>query len=711
MLIVYCDACGLRVPESDIQAGRAVRDSHSNKLFCAKCQSTSAKAQSSPAPANPQAEARKTPASGEARKTPISGVARPVKDVVNIVPRGNAETGRRSGMKLDSAVTAKTKSSRLMPALAACSALVVIMALMFWVLRAKPVPNAHPVAQTTVPQFSEPAPKQQLTAPETDASNINAPGALQKDALAGAREQTQKLDQELVEVRTARAAKLLDEHKTWFQRNAGDARGYNEKLATLVESYRDTPAAQEATKLMAELKIPDERAGTPIHEAHTVIAPKMAAEKSSPVANKAIAAQANTQNNKAGPAAAGAQNEAEASLEYEKTLGETYSLLSKNSNKLALARLEKAKSEPKLAALSAALDHDIQFLKYMDDVDAAAVKGAALLTDKRAFLFKKLDGNALMTGKGGVATVLAVNGETLTLEQDIGGGKVTSQLPFDQLTPETHYELARLSLAGADSEVKLASAAMVLLQAGSSKLTPKMIRYQLQAAKGGDVPADMVSHLLGRLDAIEREQSAEAAIKKLDVSIKEKRSHEAKAAIEAVRKEFAGTVALATLQPTLEQRLADVEYQLNPMQPGLWGSYWSGDGGDKFKTFHFARADSKLCYDWKTDGPGGGVPRDFFGVRWGGKLRIGHEGKYRFKASADDFIEVWMDGAKALENNKEKDLFLARGEHEIKIVYWQQQGPASMSIHWKISGSKNWLEFPTEALWYDVKQTEAYQKN
>ena len=399
-------------------------------------------------------------------------------------------------------------------------------------------------------------------------------------------------------------------------------------------------------------------------------------------------------------------------MQYEQLLADVSAMQFKNGIAQAVTKLESARSDPKLAALSGMLENDVKLARFLEEINKGASKGAAALVDKRAFTLHKTDGKDLNVGKGSNNAVTDVKDDTIFVEQDLGGGKALSKWALDQLTAQSRYDLAKIGMApGPESELKLAAAAVNLLQNGGD-ISQRLIRMHLDAAKKGATNADLVAHLNGRLEARELEANAEAAFKKLDGLIKDKKWADAKAFIAAYKKDYSGTLALAKVSAALEQKSVDVEYALNPLKPMLWESFWSGEEANKFKTMHFARADSKTNWDFGPNSPDPRVPADNFGIKFGGKLRIDKPGVYRFRGDADDHMELHIDGQLVLEsnnNNVEKDVTLTKGDHDIKMLYFESSGPAHLFFHWKMEGSFDWQELPVDRLWHDPHAAEKYQ--
>lgn len=154
----------------------------------------------------------------------------------------------------------------------------------------------------------------------------------------------------------------------------------------------------------------------------------------------------------------------------------------------------------------------------------------------------------------------------------------------------------------------------------------------------------------------------------------------------------------------------------NRLQPGLWGSYWSGvDGMDPFKTFIFARVESKFCYEWGEGSPDPRVPVDFFGIKWAGKFRIEEAGTYTFNGSADDFMELWIDDVKIFQAGNvpgldRADAVLSKGDHDIHIRYYEHQRNASVRLQWRCEGRFDWRELPPDLLFHNPLLFEEYQQ-
>lgn len=78
-------------------------------------------------------------------------------------------------------------------------------------------------------------------------------------------------------------------------------------------------------------------------------------------------------------------------------------------------------------------------------------------------------------------------------------------------------------------------------------------------------------------------------------------------------------------------------------------------------------------------------------VSWTGKLIVPFDGAYRFYATADDAVSVYIDDINVLCNPsasvwegkaKSDDVSLKAGEHDILVQYWQGAGASGCTLSW-----------------------------
>jgi hypothetical protein len=69
-------------------------------------------------------------------------------------------------------------------------------------------------------------------------------------------ERERQAEKEMEDLRNRRAARYLDEQKAWFSRNPTDLMQYRIKLGDVIAQNHSTPAAAEAQRLLADMKMP-----------------------------------------------------------------------------------------------------------------------------------------------------------------------------------------------------------------------------------------------------------------------------------------------------------------------------------------------------------------------------------------------------------------------------------------------------------------------
>ena len=116
---------------------------------------------------------------------------------------------------------------------------------------------------------------------------------------------------------------------------------------------------------------------------------------------------------------------------------------------------------------------------------------------------------------------------------------------------------------------------------------------------------------------------------------------------------------------------------------GAWnGEYYANR--DLAGSPTFVRQDNAIAFDWDSVGPGGGIPSTNFSVRWN-KVEVFNGGNYRFWATVDDGVRVWVDGELIIDfwrigpaTSVSCDRYISPGPHNIKVEYFQAEGVAVM---------------------------------
>jgi hypothetical protein len=131
-------------------------------------------------------------------------------------------------------------------------------------------------------------------------------------------------------------------------------------------------------------------------------------------------------------------------------------------------------------------------------------------------------------------------------------------------------------------------------------------------------------------------------------------------------------------------------------EPTWTATYWNNKtlSGD----WVVRRQEANIDYNWGTDAPAPGVNRDEFSARWERTITF-EAATYRFTASSDDGIRVWIDGEKIIDEWSDHalktvsvDLPLAAGSHRIRVEYYENGGGAVVQLRWRpvSTGGQSW---------------------
>lgn len=105
------------------------------------------------------------------------------------------------------------------------------------------------------------------------------------------------------------------------------------------------------------------------------------------------------------------------------------------------------------------------------------------------------------------------------------------------------------------------------------------------------------------------------------------------------------------------------------------------------------RNESTLDHDWADSSPHISVDNDNFSARWTREINFS-AGVYRFTATTDDGMRVWVDDNKIIDvwydsqvHAVSADLYLSGGDHDVKVEYYEASGDAVAKLSWSLAGS------------------------
>ncbi len=112
--------------------------------------------------------------------------------------------------------------------------------------------------------------------------------------------------------------------------------------------------------------------------------------------------------------------------------------------------------------------------------------------------------------------------------------------------------------------------------------------------------------------------------------------------------------------------------------------------------------EDSINYDWGTGKPQSGVNKDNFSVRWVRNVNF-TAGTYRFTASTDDGMRVWVDGNLIIDRWYDQlttgvtaDTTLSGGNHTVKVEYFENAGGAMAKLSWDPVGSTTYPDWKGE---------------
>ena len=146
----------------------------------------------------------------------------------------------------------------------------------------------------------------------------------------------------------------------------------------------------------------------------------------------------------------------------------------------------------------------------------------------------------------------------------------------------------------------------------------------------------------------------------------------------------------ATLTPTVEATPTPTI-----VVTGWLGAYYDND--DLTGEPLLVRDDAVIAFEWDYGAPAEGLPADGFSVRWTRSMHF-VEGLYRFHATVDDGMRLYVDGELILDEWKDgaqresmADLGLARGNHTVEVDYYDRGGAAMVQVWWeRIADAREW---------------------
>jgi uncharacterized protein YraI len=114
----------------------------------------------------------------------------------------------------------------------------------------------------------------------------------------------------------------------------------------------------------------------------------------------------------------------------------------------------------------------------------------------------------------------------------------------------------------------------------------------------------------------------------------------------------------------------------------------------------FARCDEAIDFDWHGLSPDPSIAVDQFSIRWTRVYNFS-AGEYRFAATMDDGMRVYLDGQLIINDwyegnvrTKEADVYLNSGPHNLVVEYFEKGGNAVAGFTWYALDSQPMPPYP-----------------
>lgn len=121
-------------------------------------------------------------------------------------------------------------------------------------------------------------------------------------------------------------------------------------------------------------------------------------------------------------------------------------------------------------------------------------------------------------------------------------------------------------------------------------------------------------------------------------------------------------------------------------------SHWRGEyyANDALAGYPLVvRDDPTISFDWGEGAPAPLLPADRFSARWTRVITL-NGGSYRFDATADDGVRVWVDQTLLIDawdgpasRPQQQQTVLGGGTHALVVEYREIKGSARVNVSWQ----------------------------
>ncbi|GMV81227.1 MAG: hypothetical protein AMXMBFR7_24110 [Planctomycetota bacterium] len=172
---------------------------------------------------------------------------------------------------------------------------------------------------------------------------------------------------------------------------------------------------------------------------------------------------------------------------------------------------------------------------------------------------------------------------------------------------------------------------------------------------------------------------------------------------------FGATAAWSECSKKIEEAAQRMKWLSKPIAPGLIGSYYRTREA-KPETLVVTRIDSTIDFDWGGKSPAPSMPGEQISIVWTGMVHIQVAGSYEFALTSDDGSRLYLDGQVVVENYADHPakrvagtVVLAAGWHPLRLAYYNGTSFSSCKMSWTPPGAAQDVLVPAEVLGHDAR--------
>lgn len=172
---------------------------------------------------------------------------------------------------------------------------------------------------------------------------------------------------------------------------------------------------------------------------------------------------------------------------------------------------------------------------------------------------------------------------------------------------------------------------------------------------------------------------------------------------------FGATAAWSECSKKIEEAAQRMKWLSKPIAPGLIGKYYRTKDA-KPESLVVTRIDSTIDFDWGGKSPAPSMPGEQIAIVWTGMVHIQAAGSYEFALTSDDGSRLYLNGQVVVENYADHPAkrvagtaVLETGWHPLKLAYYNGTSFSCCKMSWIPPGAAQEVPVPAEVLGHDAR--------